>query len=248
MKKIIALLLVITCLSLNSALAGNEIKVIDEEFEIRSGIRYGMTIAEAKAIEDTNGKKCDDLEFSAGLVSYSGISIAGIPNSDLHFSGNGFDNNKWLSCILEGISPLEYVEDYIYSAQLRMIHYDFGGVKTADQAKTIFETMNESLTAKYGTPFTTSIDKRLSIESAAPILDNFKHSDWRSKNQIIDFSEWLVAYKDCYVLISEIAYDSYDYATCNLIYRFVSYEEMDSIITENQRFMNQMESEMTSDL
>lgn len=240
MKKIISLLLVIACFVSGSALAETDIKIIDDEFEIRSGIRYGMTIAEAKEIEDKNGIECEDMEYSTGEITYVNISIAGIPNSRLSFYGNGFDVDKYFDYILNNESPMEYVEEYINTTPLAMIEYDFGGKGTADQAKAVFSIMNESLTSKYGEPFTTDFNSRLSIETVNSFLDKY--------NDLDAFSEWLVKYQDCYVLISLTANADSQTTFCRLLYRFVSFEEMDSFIAENTKFLNQMATEMASDL
>lgn len=248
MKKIISLLLVIACFVSGSALAETDIKTIDDEFEIRSGIRYGMTIAEAKEIEDKNGIECEDMEYTTGSIRYENISIAGIPNSELSFMGNGFDEEKYFDSLSNDESVMEYVEEYINTTPLAMIEYMFGGIGTADQAKAVFSMINGSLTSKYGEPFTTDIDSRLYIETEAMILDSYNNPAHRNRWKIIGFSEWLVKYQDCYVLISEIA-DTSSYNTlCRLLYRFVSFEEMDSIVAKNQEFLNQMATEMASDL
>lgn len=239
MKRIIALLLVIACFVSGSALAETDIKIIDDEFEIRSGIRYGMTMAEAKEIEDKNGVECSNMEYSTGGITYENISIAGIPNSWLRFSGNGFDYEKYFDYILNDESPMEYLEEYINTAPLAMIEYNFGGIGTADQAKAVFSIMNGSLISKYGEPFTTDFNSRLSIETTS-FLDKY--------NDLDAFSEWLVKYQDCYVLISLIANGGSRTTFCILLYRFVSFEEMDSIVAKNQEFLNQMATEMASDL
>lgn len=238
MKRIIALLLVIACFVSGSALAETDIKIIDDEFEIRSGIRYGMTMAEAKEIEDKNGVECNDIDYCD--IVYESISIAGIPNSWLRFSGNGFDYEKYFDYMHNDESPMEYLEEYINTAPLAMIEYNFGGIGTADQAKAVFSIMNESLISKYGEPFTTDFNSRLSIETVISILDFYKDMD--------AFSEWLVKYQDCYVLISEIANADSQATFCRLLYRFVSFEEMDSFIAKNQEFLSQMATEMASDL
>lgn len=236
MKKIFSAILVITFMLFGSAYA--EITVIDEPFSIRSGIGYGMTLTEAKAIEDKNGVNS---YVSSGIISYSGISIAGIPNSSLYFSADGYDWSK---------ETADYKADFFNHTPVGLIRYSFGRKLSAEQAETIFESINENLTQKYGTPFCTDINNRLLIKTSAPIIDNFLYADWRADRTITGYAEWLVQYTDCYVLVSEIAYrEKYkDDGTCSLCYRFISYDEMESIYAEIQNSQEQAKEEIANDL
>lgn len=242
MKKAILTFLVILCLISNTALA--EIKVFDENFSIRSGIQYGMTLAEAKTIEDKNGVECLEynlFSMNPGDLQYRNISIAGIPQSRLTYSSDDFPYDTYED--LFDISS-EDIENYWKTTLVEMIQYEFGCCDSAEQSKTVFLTINESLTQKYGEPFCADIYSRLPISIEAQILKNYNDRSWATKYPIIGFAEWLVQYADCYVLVSEIATKS----GCYLIYRFVSYEEMETLSTNLLEIQNQIENELANDL
>ena len=89
MKKAISVLLVLLVLivcSIGNALA--------EDFIIRNGIRFGMTVDEVKNIELTNGVSNEDIQFSdfLGEQLYIRTNIAGYDNAHVAYIVNDINN------------------------------------------------------------------------------------------------------------------------------------------------------------
>lgn len=78
MKKLISFVLVIVlALSMVAAMAE------EEEFSVRNGIKFGMTLDEVKAIEAANGNENGE-EFGR-TISYENVSVAGYPGTSIEY-------------------------------------------------------------------------------------------------------------------------------------------------------------------
>ncbi len=203
-----------------------------DDFSVRNGIRFGMTIDEVKQIETRNGITDSDIYldkvngdyYCFGLTT----SIAGIDGSRLLYQ---FDPDTKL---------------------LIDFRYMLGPSGTSiDLVDEYFKTVSQSLINKYGEPLHSSTTDGIIF----PLLSNSMKS--ASNDRIITYYQWLVDFNDYYILIDAIRsdnlflpkYPQYDNA---IGYKYVLKEDaekalQDFVDEQNQR-EQRIEDETNRDL
>ena len=129
MKKAISFFIIITMLVICSI--GNSFA---DDFSVRNGIQFGMSVDEVKQIEKSNGMPDDNI-YLDGLdylktcyqVGYKNTSVAGVNNIDVIYTFN------------KDTKILEHIKYQL-------------GVDSTEEANSAYNSMAKSLTDKYGEP------------------------------------------------------------------------------------------------
>lgn len=227
MKRIIliCLCLVVLFSFINSCLA--------EDFSIRGGIHFGMTIDEVKKCERANG----------------------LPDSSIYFINDSYGVIDKYYCIgyeteIAGIygSRLLYYFD-LDTKKLREIKYELGSKYQSEQTATSYFTdISKSLNSKYGLPNYSSV-----LYSGSLYLiqtQNFYEAIfWSIDSSDVAFHEWLIDYGDYYVLIDSTYYESAanSYVT-GVGYRYVTKEEEEKAIQDKTQRENDKKQKQNNDL
>ena len=206
MKKAISILLVLSVIicGIGSAIA--------EDFSVRNGIQFGMSVDEVKKIEKDNGLDDNDM-YLDGLsndgtwyqVAYI-TSIAGIEDSRVIYK---FDKD---------------------SKKLAAIDYNLGSNLDDETALSLLLLMKQNLADKYGEPIHSSYTDGTVFPIVSDILMTAQ-----SLLAGTEYYEWLVKHEDYYVLIDDVYMDlswlkgGY---FCHIGYQYVSATEAESKIQE----------------
>lgn len=120
---------------------------------------------------------------------------------------------------------------------MNLIVYEFQGLdKSAggfQRAQEIYYSMKEILIEKYGIPQTNELSYRIPV-------DNYLLSNAANSGTHI-FSEWIVPYSDCYVIVSLICQSN---GVCGTTYRLLSYEEYAAIANYYQNKADEIRSDL----
>lgn len=186
MKKLISLLIaMIITVGLMSVFA--ETTVMEDDFSIRNGIKFGMTVEEVREIEE--GEVSDNTveineewdDYILGIVKTVGYhkeSIAGIP-----CSGNS--------------TNLDYYFN-INSGLLEGIRYWYGYYDSA-LGKEYYNELYDLICEKYGSPLHDNDGKLFDVITNA--FGNYFSAGGDSK---IRYAEWLKEFNDTWVVVDVV--------------------------------------------
>ena len=227
MKKLITacLCLIVLISFINSCLA--------EDFSIRNGIHFGMTIDEVKKCERDNG----------------------LPDSSIYFESDNYGIIDKYYCIgyeteIAGIydSRLFYYFD-LDTKKLREIQYELGSEYQSEKTATSnFTDISTSLNSKYGLPEYSSVLYSGSLYVIQ--TQNFLKAIFMSKDPgDVAFHEWLIDYGNYYVLIDSTYYvtDANRHVT-GVGYRCVTKEEEKQAIQDKTDYDNNKKQKKDNDL
>ena len=228
MKKFISILLAMI-IAMASVSVFAEATVMEGEFSIRNGIKFGMSIEEVCAIETTT--LCDVKTKNSvtmgktTMYGYQASSIAGIPCS--------------------GKSPtLRYY--FNSEGKLEAIHYWYG-YYSHNSAWSYYHEMYDLMCEKYGEPLHHSDGEFFDI--LTPAFDTYFASNGYMK--ISGYAEWLVEYDDIWVvmdvLLNDMKTKSGDYEF-SVGYRCISKEKMAAIVSNAERAAADKKQEQNSDI
>lgn len=227
MKRSICLFLIVALMAMSISFASAEdYAVFNEEFSIRDGIKYGMSLAEVKEVEKSNGNgqyasEAQQLDNGGRDIDYDGLSVAGVSNSYVRYT---FDSNDRLYDIGYGLGDI----DVSYSS-----------------AKKVYDEMRQNLEDKYGKPINDS-DDIFDIYSNQMQNMLFMASFF---NVTGEFCQWIAQYNDCWCVIDLMVFnDSMSSNFCYIGYRLVSYEEMAEYVSTSVAAAEEKSNELKSDL
>lgn len=228
MKKLISMLLAII-ISMASVSAFAEATVVDGEFSVRNGIKFGMTVDEVASVEKENGNtaayKIMDMDTPVeplNWIRYDGcVNIASVEMSTLDylFTGDGS---------LKGIS---------YS----LGNADYNRIDA-------YPMIQESLCAKYGEPALVGLDSVLMDTSSYSLIDEVESMEifkmLGMKWEVTDINQWLIKYPEYYVVIDVFKSDW----MCHVGYRMFTFEEYEAVINQAGEEAAALESQINGDL
>ncbi len=205
-------------------------KVSSEEstsFLIRNGITYGMTLREVREFENSRNTYC--IQERANQLLYRD-SVAGIEGTSVIYNVSGID-----FALLAKVDMFK--DQTFWEDTMNLIVYEFQGLdKSAggfQRAQEIYYSMKEILIEKYGIPQTNELSYRIPV-------DNYLLSNAANSGTHI-FSEWIVPYSDCYVIVSLICQSN---GVCGTTYRLLSYEEYAAIANYYQNKADEIRSDL----
>lgn len=203
MKKTISFFLAITlhflCL-LGTAFA--------DDFSVRNGIQFGMSVDEVKQLEKDNGMPDYNLylEDNYGIYTYFCLgydtSLAGIDGSRLIYC---FDNK---------------------TNRLKEIKYELGSrYKDSEKAMSIYKTVTETMIQKYGIPdYSSSYNGKVFPILTESMLEAAINAT--SYDDMV-FNEWVITNDDYYILINCVYFDSSAGGSfCTVGYAYITKEEV----------------------
>lgn len=223
MKKLISILLILSIITVG--IVGN---ALADDFSVRNGIHFGMTVDEVKALEKNNGVAEEDIYLDKFNGDYYCVglntSIAGIDDSRLLYQ---FDPETNL---------------------LVEFRYMLGPYKISkDLAWEYFQTVLQSLMDKYGEPLHSSTTDG----AIFPIVSETMQGAALDFN--VTYYEWLVDFGDYYILIDAYNGDSGYGSTGSYVgYKYVSKEDAEkaiqNLIDEQNEKEKRTEEETNRDL
>lgn len=173
-----------------------------ENFRIRDGITYRMTTDEVKAFEDSLGNADLLHETFESQLHYFHLTVAGIAQSSIEYK---FDE-----------------DDFLYEIAYRF--EDISMQSPYERPAAIFFEVKERLTQSYGEPIYAGDGKIHPLHS-----DDYgfylRMTNRDSAYKILDYSEWLIEYDDCWVVI-DLSLVKMGGHYCTMAYRTVSHEDM----------------------
>ena len=183
MRKIICIFLSIAMLWAMPGFANEAITAIGEDFSVRNGISFGMTLDEVNAIETQNGLPSGDIILDYGdaglydLLRYNPSEIMGIPTNN-------------------GEVSLLYRFRISDSHKLYEVAYFYGDMK--DQIDTYYSTLKENFVTTYGIPLHDNDGKFFDVRS---IMFNMRVNADKTfgTNYLGKYCQWLIQYNDYYV-------------------------------------------------
>lgn len=176
-----------------------------DSFTVRNGIKFGISEEEVIRTENSNGNQPDVSDASdSSELSYSNISVAGVPNSKITYS--------FSSGALDGI---EYT---LFNIPLKdTVLYSF------DDTYRYYSQIESSLSEQYGDSGFGSSDHSLCAFTPSELIDNIRWDDYivsgydsdgqfagresfRSSDGYFEYTQRLVEFDDTFVLITHTAY------------------------------------------
>ncbi len=176
--------LVLLFLALISCSALADTTRIEEDFSVRNGIKFGMTLEEVDSIEFiSNGPPHGDVILDYGdaglydLLRYNPTEIMGIPT-----------NNGEVSLLYRFRIPDDH--------KLYEVAYFYGDMK--DKIDTYYSTLQESFIATYGAPLHEDDGKFFDVRS---IMFNMRVNADKTfgTDYLGKYTQWLVQFNDYYV-------------------------------------------------
>lgn len=227
MKRFLSIIVLLAfVLSSGSSLA--EVKTMEGDFSIRGGIEFGMSMEKVKAIEPGSG---------TGSMS-DGKSKGGL----LYLLYGGYDSIAGIPCV--GVNGGQII--YFFSDPddaLTEIEYRFGYYTT--NYEEYYQELCDNLAQKYGTPFNSDVNSVFSGASY-DLADMLRVSIFQLEN----VNEWIVSYKDYYVVIDAYMY----YAKQDkehmlyLGYKWLSLDDMSRVKDEIELKEERKTQEVQNDL
>ena len=209
-----------------------DIPRISESLSLRGGIKSGMSLNEVIQFESNNG----NTDYSSGKERSELIY-----KKEIHYSTNiaGYD-----------YSTLFYFFDK--QSTCMGVGYIFGDGDHPVNGEKIHDEMYSTLVQKYGEPL--SKNELLSDNLYSPLLNFAFYTQSMMKMlgrsySIHDFSQWLIAYEDCYLLIDlYLTTPQGSSPMLNTGYRFLNESELKTIIGNDLNTQNEMNEKRQNDL
>lgn len=234
MKRLISFMMVLM-LMFSSVAAYAEGSRIEEDFTIRNGIKFGMSVEDVRIMEEALGGNAEGetrTKNSSAMGSvtrwgYHVDSIAGIA-----CTGNSTTLNYYFNAneLLEGV---EYWFGY-YSPSVGRANYN-----------EIYGLMCE----KYGTPLHDGDGKLFDVRTSA--FDSYFSSKQFGSNNTVTYAEWLVEFNDTWVVIDVVLHDmKVKSGELEFIvgYRSISKEKMASLVIDAAGAAAEKKQEQNSDI
>lgn len=229
MKKTITIFLIFSVL-LTSMFGG----AFAQEFTVRNGICFGMSIEEVKQNEE--GKPFEPLpedynyeqeeifyDEGENQLYYMGFkSIAGI-------SSEAYDGANII---------YKFLADKLYYIEYRFNVYSETNVSNS------YVELRKNLIDKYGEPYNSEVN-HISKVSTECIQRMLAVPDFYT---IVQVDEWLAAYENYYVVIDEVVWSDGRNNNLELCYNMMTAEELDSIMTETVQQQENKANEVANDL
>ena len=232
MKKAFCLLLIL--MLVGTTLCCTAESSTKDEFSIRNGIHFGMTVDEVKEIEkgkpfeplpeDYNYEQ-EEIFYDEGddHITYMGFkSIAGI-------RAESYDGGNIIYRFINGF--------------LDNIEYRFK-VWSDNKIVESYVEVWENLTKKYGDPFNSDVASvsEICTRSTKEMIGipDFYH--------IVQIDEWLKEYDDYYVVIDEVIWTDGRKNNLELSYDLITVDEMNSIKAESMQEEEEKAKEIDNDL
>lgn len=233
MKKLISLLIAMI-ITVGSMSVFAETTVMEDDFSIRNGIKFGMTVEEVREIEEgeVSGNTVEVEIYNSSLmgtvkkVGYHKESIAGIP-----CTGNG-ENLMYYFNINSGL--------------LEEIGYWYGYYDSAS-GKEYYNELYNLMCEKYGNPLHDNDGKLFDIITNA-FVNYFLFSSGGSSPKI-RYAEWLKEFNDTWVVV-DVVLNEMTAGKPELVvgYRSVSKEEMTKLVGNAAREEAEKTKERNSDI
>ena len=256
MKKAISILLTLAVLMLctaNIALA--------DDFSVRNGIHFGMTVDEVKATEQENGVLAENIhyegnpssELSTDFIMSSEFEALLESNQPIDVNPDGSYQITYTGISVAGVENSNIIYSFTkVPRSLEEIQYSFETNEDDSNADSIFARIAQSMTEKYGNSVHSSETDNIIFPLCSTALKSSLDTVSFGWSSPIKYNEWLLDYDSYYVIIDETRYSekigSKLYQRCELSYKYISGEEIEALEKSITDETNKVEEETNRDL